>query len=152
MGAVAERAGTSKAVLYRRWPNRGELLAAAIARRVTPLRAAPTETGDLRTDLLELLKTFKQRCDGVTAVPEPDGALVASVRRRAASDGFESMALILDRARRRGQIGEALDDHIARLPIALMYGELSLTETAVPDQLIETIVDEIFLPLVGYYS
>ncbi|MBW8804127.1 MAG: TetR/AcrR family transcriptional regulator [Catenulisporales bacterium] len=152
MGAVAERAGTSKAVLYRRWPNRGGLLAAAIARRVTPLNAGPIETGDLRTDLLELLRTLKQRCDSVAAGPEPDGGLAASVRRRAARDGFESMTLILDRARQRGQISEAPDDHIVRLPIALLYGELSLAETPVPDRLIEAIVDEIFLPLVSRYS
>ncbi len=56
MAGVAVRAGTSRAVLYRRWSNRPELAIAAI-RQHTRLAAADTPgTGTLRGDVLALLR------------------------------------------------------------------------------------------------
>lgn len=50
------RAGTSKAVLYRRWRNCAELVLAALRRR-RPMLSGPTpETGSLRDDVLTLLR------------------------------------------------------------------------------------------------
>jgi AcrR family transcriptional regulator len=42
MAGVATRAGTNKAALYRRWPNRTELLAMAIDRRVSASTPDPS--------------------------------------------------------------------------------------------------------------
>jgi AcrR family transcriptional regulator len=52
--AVAQRAGASKATLYRRWPSRRDLLVEAmdeLASRPFPVPA----TGHLRSDLIELM-------------------------------------------------------------------------------------------------
>jgi len=62
MAGVAARAGTNKAALYRRWPNRTELLAAAIDRRIVPLAAKPISTGSLRGDVIAVLHAMNQRC------------------------------------------------------------------------------------------
>ena len=54
--AVAARAGTSRPVLYRRWPGKHELVRAAIGYGVALDRAAPPDTGTLRDDVLALLR------------------------------------------------------------------------------------------------
>ena len=60
MDAVAERAGASKATLYRHWQNKAELVVAAI-RYMKGLDTAPLpDTGDLRTDLMTLLQGATQ--------------------------------------------------------------------------------------------
>jgi AcrR family transcriptional regulator len=61
MEGVATRAGTGKAVLYRRWPNRAALVLAAMRRRVGPLASQVPDTGDLRQDVLIVLRQFRDR-------------------------------------------------------------------------------------------
>src|SRR5271154_4252734 len=55
MEAVADRAGTSRAVLYRRWRNRAELVLAVIRRHRPLLSGEIPDTGTLRGDVLALL-------------------------------------------------------------------------------------------------
>jgi AcrR family transcriptional regulator len=47
---VAERTKVAKTTIYRRWPSKGALVAAAVATRVTPF--VPPDTGSLEGDLL----------------------------------------------------------------------------------------------------
>src|SRR5699024_11039722 len=49
--AIAERAGTSKPVLYRRWSTREELLRAALRHRGAATVPEVPDTGSLREDL-----------------------------------------------------------------------------------------------------
>ncbi|HSR25961.1 MAG TPA: helix-turn-helix domain-containing protein, partial [Candidatus Eisenbacteria bacterium] len=51
--AVAQRAGASKATVYRRWPSQGALLVDALELVSQPLPLPAT--GRLRTDLIELV-------------------------------------------------------------------------------------------------
>jgi AcrR family transcriptional regulator len=51
---VAERVGVAKSTIYRRWPSKPALVAAAVERLYLWHVAVP-DTGDLRTDLLELV-------------------------------------------------------------------------------------------------
>src|SRR5690606_34054348 len=53
--AVAERAQTSRAVLYRRWPSKRELALAAALRLLDSHPVPTPDTGSLRGDVLELL-------------------------------------------------------------------------------------------------
>src|ERR1700677_3554696 len=55
MEAVADRAGTSRAVLYRRWPKKAELVVAALRRHRPMLSGEVPDTGNLRGDVLALL-------------------------------------------------------------------------------------------------
>lgn len=148
MAGIATRAGTSKAALYRRWPNRTELLAAAIDRRVVPLAAAPADTGSLRGDVIAVLQAVNRRSHAAQAVPDAGGELAAYLRRRAAAEGFEQMDLVLSRARQRGEASAApVSTQVARLPVSVLHSELCLSSAPVPDQALIKIVDEIFLPL-----
>lgn len=148
MAGVAARAGTNKAALYRRWPNRTELLAAAIDRRVVPLAAVPADTGSLRGDVIAVLQAVNRRSRAAQAVPDPGGELTAYLRNRAATEGFEQMDLVLRRALQRGEAGPGrVSARVARLPVSVLHSELCLSTGPLPDQAITEIIDELFLPL-----
>src|ERR1700753_4371839 len=53
--AVAGRAGTSRAFLYRRWPNKQELVLAALAHEAAKDAVVVCDTGSLRGDVIALL-------------------------------------------------------------------------------------------------
>src|SRR6202161_819003 len=54
--AVATRAGTSRAVLYRRWPSKQDLVLATLVQHVKTDFVAAPDTGSLRGDVIGLLK------------------------------------------------------------------------------------------------
>src|ERR1700758_350552 len=58
MESVAARAKTGVAVLYRRWPNKDELVLAAIRHYGETRPVEVPDTGTLRGDLLALLSAF----------------------------------------------------------------------------------------------
>jgi AcrR family transcriptional regulator len=152
MAGVAARAGTNKAALYRRWPNRTELLAAAIDRRVVPLATLPADTGSLRGDVIAVLQAVNRRSHAAQTVPDPGGELTAYLRNRAATEGFEQMGLVLDRARQRGEVTPSgPGTPVARLPVSVLHSELCLRAAPVPDQVITEIIDELFLPLAAVH-
>jgi AcrR family transcriptional regulator len=61
MEVVAQRAGTSRPVLARRWPNRPQLVIAALRRHRPVLSGEVPDTGDLRDDVLALLRRVSTR-------------------------------------------------------------------------------------------
>ena len=58
MESVAARAKTGVAVLYRRWPNKDDLVIAAIRHYGTTHPVDIPDTGSLRGDLIALLSSF----------------------------------------------------------------------------------------------
>src|ERR1700752_4704934 len=54
--AVATRARSSKATIYRRWPGKAELVAEAMRRRSEPVLEDLPDSGSLRGDLLTLVQ------------------------------------------------------------------------------------------------
>src|SRR5438874_612246 len=61
---VAKRARTSKAAIYRRWPARADLVAAAIGAVGERDHDAIPDTGDIRTDLFAVLRAAADRLVG----------------------------------------------------------------------------------------
>ena len=61
MDRVAKRAGTNKNAIYRRWPNRAALGLAAYRELVVADQELP-DTGELRGDVLELLRRANRHC------------------------------------------------------------------------------------------
>ncbi|HEY5936990.1 MAG TPA: TetR/AcrR family transcriptional regulator [Kofleriaceae bacterium] len=68
METVADAARVNKTSIYRRWPSRPELVAAAVARMTTRFREVPLpDTGSLETDLIKAFTrrfTFGRQHDG----------------------------------------------------------------------------------------
>lgn len=151
MERVANRAGTSKAVLYRRWPNRATLLLAAFRRVVTPIADLVPDTGSMRGDLIATLRILRDHLE-VLEEASP-GAVYSFIRDIGALTSERELLTpsvvphILARARGRGEIGpEEVPARVARLPLDLNRHEVMVTGKPPTDEGIEEIVDLIALP------
>ena len=114
--SIAQRAGVSKATIYRRWPGKAEVVADAI-RRKDPGGLDPEDTGSLRGDLMAMVSTLFANIDGA------DGGLVCGLAMAVRSDAELGQllsahkhdhkervsSLILSRAQARGELGTGAD-------------------------------------------
>ena len=157
MEGVAARARTSRAVLYRRWPNRPELVVAALRHRTDFTSPEAFDTGTLRGDVLALLRHMSTRVGEIAgalsfliaASFEEVGLTPAGLRERAVAGEPGTMEAILDRAAARGEIDPGrLSPRMASLPVDLVRHDLIMTLAPIPDSTLMEIVDKIFLPLV----
>jgi AcrR family transcriptional regulator len=152
---VAARAGTSKPVIYRRWPTRARLVYAALRAKRPALSFETPDTGTVRGDIMLILRRISEMVDelspevifGLIAelLHESDSSLFAEVHERNAKIMME----ILSRGVARGEIAaERLTPRLAALPFDLVRHQLVLLQQPLSSQDIEEIVDRIFLPLV----
>ena len=157
MDAVAVRAGTSRPVLYRRWPDKHDLVRAAVAHALDREVTAVPDTGSLRGDVITLMKSANEtRADLVAAVTvhlggyyRETGTSPDDLRKMLASGRPRVLDTVLGRAEARGEIRrDRVSKRVASLPFALLMLELVMTLKPVPASVIEDIVDTIFLPLV----
>jgi len=133
---AAARARTSRAVLYRRWPNRPELVVAALRHHTDFASTAVPDT--LRGDALALLQHMSARVGEVAGVLsfliadffDEVGLPPAVLRERAVGSEPGSMQVILDRAAARGEIDPGrLSLRTASLPVDLVRHDLIMTKT-----------------------
>ncbi|MDX2847148.1 TetR/AcrR family transcriptional regulator [Actinacidiphila glaucinigra] len=156
MDKVAARAGTNKNAIYRRWPHRLALGIAAY-RRMTTSVPLP-DTGDLREDVLELLRGANRHWSS------PLGAILRELLAAAggaaeflgqlqdqSGDAVAAPWLtVLGRAIARGQAApEALRPRVATVAVVLLRNEFVVRGVpTAPDDVLVEIVDEVYLPLV----
>jgi AcrR family transcriptional regulator len=156
MEAVADRAGTSRAVLYRRWPKRPELVIAALRRHRPMLSGEVPDTGSLRGDVLAVLQRMSRRLAetgpetvyGLLGDYLADAELFLRLHGQVLQIGAEVMTTILKRAADRGEARTGVSSRIATLPTDLFRQELFLRRTPPSEGVITEIVDDVFLPLV----
>ena len=154
--AVAKRAGTSKPVIYRRWPNRAALVIAAWASQ-RPVETMLPDTGTLRTDLLALFARVARRADSMMSEaiagvmgeafrhPEVTALLRERLDSAPLSKGIWS---IVDRAIERGELADVLiPPRALRLPLDLIRAEAIVCGSPVAEETIVELVDNVYLPL-----
>ncbi|QAY61254.1 TetR/AcrR family transcriptional regulator [Microbacterium protaetiae] len=156
--AVADRAQTSRSVIYRRWPDRGELMDATLAFGLNQGRVETPDTGSLRGDLLAMLRSSNLARSAIApllsvfmgAYYAESGRTFADVRRRAFGErAGTSMETILNRAVARGEVDpQRLTRRVRSVASDLFRHDLLMTAAPLPDEEIVAIVDEVFLPLV----
>lgn len=155
--SVAERAHTGRDVIYRRWPGKAELLRAAVTRAGAQQQVVVPDTGTLRGDMLELLRQAnRSRAQlGVQMILQlggyhaETGTGFAELRNAFLSERGDAVQTILERAVARGEVDPAkLTPRVIAVPFDLYRQELMMTLTAVSDEATESILDEVFLPLV----
>lgn len=155
--SVAERAHTSKPVLYRRWPTKDALMIAALGHRGILKSRELADTGNLRGDLIAALRGLNVIGDSIAGLLSTvlssyfaeTGTSLAEMRARIFGDNQSGMERIVKRAIDRGEISpRGLTPRIIALPVDLCRNELLMTLAPVPDATILEIVDTIFLPLV----
>jgi AcrR family transcriptional regulator len=155
MERVADRAGTSRAVIYRRWRNRPELVIAAMRHHRPVLSGSIPDTGTLRGDMLAVLRGASARITelGPDTVIGMLGDLLSDEQAfekilEQLRSGGEVMSSVLDRAAARGESRKSISPRVARLPFDLLRHELILTHHPPSQDTLEEILDEIFLPLI----
>ncbi len=162
MESVATRAGTNKAVLYRRWSNKSELVIAALHKYLPKFTNDIPNTGNLRNDVYAYLhgitKPLKsigsQTIRGLMMEPRVLNNIIASMPKISQSR-FEGkmtadMTAILKNAELRGEaLLEKLTVRIISLPWDLLRYELIINQE-VSDTTIAEIVDDIFMPLIQF--
>jgi AcrR family transcriptional regulator len=157
--AVADAAGTSRSVLYRRWPDRDALIAATLSFGLNRDRPPIPDTGTLRGDILELLRIANtQRSQLVPLVSvlmgsyfSETGVTFEDLRRELIGEGgVTRLDDILDRAVARGEVDNSrLTPRVRTVAFDLFRHDLLMTLKPLREEDIEAIVDEVFLPLVG---
>jgi AcrR family transcriptional regulator len=161
MDGVATRAGTSRAVLYRRWARKDELALAAFRHygQTHPIKVP--DTGSLRGDLLALLREASIQRLAFAAVVSAQfngilietGATPADVRSRLLSGRPFGSNDVFERARERGELDlDRLPESVLMLPLDLLRHDMVMTLKPITEQRLIEIVDEIFLPLVARYA
>ncbi len=153
---VAARAGSSKATVYRRWAGKEALVVDALTRLADQAVTLP-DTGSLLDDLRALLYGMVSGLSGpgggllraVVGELGRSAALTAAFRERHVASRRQVLAVIVERAARRGEVPVGLDAHLLAEvgPAVLVYRWL-MTDEPVDTQLADRIVDNVLVPLV----
>ena len=130
MDAVAERAGVSKATIYRWWPTKETLALDALYTEWATVQPDPRDTGSLRGDLLALLRPWVRLVRGrpyarviaalLTEV-HTDPAFAAEYHQRLVEPRRDLTRAVFRRAVERGEIPASTDIEVA---VDLVYGPL----------------------------
>ncbi|MEV4109895.1 TetR/AcrR family transcriptional regulator [Nonomuraea sp. NPDC049695] len=155
--AVAARAGTSRPVLYRRWPQRDDLLLATLAKFWQPI--AVPDTGSLRDDAIGFLRNADADRAGMITLMSVQlvgyfrdtGTSLGELRDTLLAPGqATAFEMIVARAVERGELPDVpRSSRVVNLPLDLLRHDMFMTMRAVPDESIVEIVDEVWLPLLG---
>lgn len=162
MQAIARRAGTGKGPLYRRWPNKQQLILDVLTHEPPAEAEVAVDTGALRSDLTALLGQMSQ------AMAQPVGRaltnlilelmvdrgrhqqLASAVIDKLLEPRLEAIITAMRRASRRGEIRPgAVSELIARVGPALIIHQHLYDGTLPTPREIDDIVDTVLLPAIG---
>jgi AcrR family transcriptional regulator len=156
MEAIAHRAGASKATLYRHWPSPAALLVDAMDMSFQPFPLPAT--GELRTDLIELL-TRSEALLGDRHFPGLMAAVVDAAEREPAISQLhvqlterrrEPGRRVLAQAQQRGELPASADLELAvDLLTAPFFYRRFIAHRAFPPGYAAAIVDHVLAALRG---
>ncbi|MBB2990506.1 AcrR family transcriptional regulator [Mycolicibacterium iranicum] len=159
MESVAAAAGTSKPVLYRRWPDRRALLRdtlLGIASASIPSR----DTGTFRGDMLAVLRDWAALFTGDAAAlmtslvmaVATDPELAATFRTDVLGMRKDEMTAIITRAITRGEVRDDVPVEILReLGQSVLWHRLLISGDPIDDAVVTQIVDGIVIPATRPY-
>ena len=157
MDRIAQRASTSKATLYRRWPNVRALALDAFI--VTLEKSQPEDypdTGSVRNDLLDSLTDFASAIQGSLGIvlreliseAAHDPAIVEEFQSRFGERQQVHVVTALQRAMVRGELpAQAIDPYVLEIPAAIVVHRMLMTGIPPTAAECEHIIDAIVMPL-----
>jgi AcrR family transcriptional regulator len=157
MEAVAERAGTSRPVLARRWNGKAPLAIAVIRQQMAKHPLTVTDRHNLRAELLEFLDRASDRAAGIAAAFSlfsseyfAESASTPKDLRAALIQGeAQPLSAILKRAVERGEVDKkAVVPPVSSLLSDLFRYHVIMNFSAPPPALRKAWVDTVFLPLI----
>ena len=154
MDAVAARAHVSKATIYRNWPEKPELVAAALSYRFKDSPPLP-DCGSLRGDLLAILTAACQAGNGL------DGEVIVGVMTAAARNPVLAQTMheamyekkhaahqaVIRRAVQRGEVPPDTDPHLLHEVLHSMLLTRRLESLQLDDEFARHVVDDVLLPV-----
>jgi AcrR family transcriptional regulator len=150
--AIAARAGVSKPTIYRRWPGgKAEIVAEAI--RCKRAEAGElSDTGSLRGDLLAMLggvisSLDAQLAGGLLSHLRCSDELTDLFREEVVADERRRYALLLERARDRGEVGPCVTFLFADIAGSIIFTRSLLAGEPLDDAFLRELVDNVLLPL-----
>ncbi|MUL74803.1 TetR/AcrR family transcriptional regulator [Mycolicibacterium sp. CBMA 226] len=155
--AVAARAGASKATIYRRWPNKAQLVRATLDAADAARNASIPDTGSLRGDLFAVMDTVAANvADPLTRVTAElatlmrhDEQLAEAIRQHLAKEELSPFHDALQRAIVRGDIAANADvDLIHDVAEAMILRQIHL-DRPIDAAFSERLIDDVLLPLLG---
>jgi AcrR family transcriptional regulator len=156
MSGIAARAGTSKAVLYRRWSGLAELALDILKNRMRAL--TPPDTGGLRGDLCMLLGEFVEvfarlpegMIAGIIADSLHDPVLFREVQAQIGLSQLSArVAAVVDGAVTRGEIPPVtLPERVLLLPFDVARHDFIVLGRLLDAEQRAELVDQIMLPLI----
>ncbi|MFI9639698.1 TetR/AcrR family transcriptional regulator [Micromonospora sp. NPDC051925] len=158
--AVAARARASKATVYRHWPGKPQLVAAALRHRHVGVQI-PADTGSLRGDLLELLRTTAAICtddsdlmQALIFAMRSSPELENLIRQQVLPAGRVAGVAVVVRAAARGEIpAEAGErDLFHDLAPAMVMSRIMAHGLPADDEFITSLVDQVLIPVLRYRS
>ena len=155
MDAVADRAGTGKATVYRRWPSKVQLTVdAVVCARGARLDAADVEdTGSLRGDLLSVrfgrpTSDETELMSGLMSAVRENPELAAVFHEQFVSSRVRLMRGLLERAQARGELREDVDlDMVSAVAPAMMSYRKMVAGLKIDDAFVVQMIDSVILPL-----
>ncbi|MGN9783439.1 TetR/AcrR family transcriptional regulator [Nonomuraea sp. ZG12] len=159
MESVARRAHTGIAVLYRRWPNKDQLVLAAIEHYPKVHPVAVPDTGTLPGDLLALLTGMGEARATFFATAAASvfsglltdaGLTLAQARERILGGAPLARAeIVYRRAHDRGEIDlEHIPSAVLAMPFDLVRHDLLMGLKPLEPARVHSIVNDLFMPLV----
>lgn len=156
MDAVAAMAGVGKATIYRRWPSRRDLVAAALRSLTSDIQVP--DTGDVRDDLVALLRAFQHTTlHGLPAdlrprlialtLTNPD--LMQVFLTNVYSPRRSALLEVLERGKARGDLRPDLDTELAFEMIHgpmfqhSLLGAASVGDPDLPARLVDSVLSGI---------
>jgi AcrR family transcriptional regulator len=154
---VAEIAQTGKASIYRRWPNKLELVLDAVEANMPSMGEAPN-TGALRTDLLIVMRIMTKYLNSRpgTAMQacmmdlKSHAELGDAIRERLMPPRKRVLLDVLERGVARGEVRpEAVTDRTIELGPKLLHAERTEQGRPLREADIVAIVDEVLIPVLS---
>ncbi|WP_273735525.1 TetR/AcrR family transcriptional regulator [Mycolicibacterium septicum] len=155
--AVAARAGASKATIYRRWPNKAQLVRATLDAADAARNASVPDTGELRSDLFAVMDAVAADvADPLTRVTAElatlmrhDAQLAEAIREHLAKEELSPFHDALQRAIVRGDIAADTDvELIHDVAEAMILRQVHL-DLPVDAAFSARLIDDVLLVLLG---
>jgi AcrR family transcriptional regulator len=154
---VAERAGTGKSPLYRRWPDTASLVIDTLEKLGSDPDAYE-RTGRLRDDLIGISRHMTKAVAGDKAdafrsllgEAHRHPELLARFKAQILDPRFEALSAVLRAAAERGEISpERLTPVVLEVLHALIIKRTLLDTRDLTEQDIAEMIDQVLLPLIG---
>jgi AcrR family transcriptional regulator len=161
MDAVAARARSSKATIYRRWPGKAELVTTAVRRHAGRAAEEAPDTGGLRSDLVAALQAMRESLAGQDAAlilglmiaMRRDPELAGVVRAQVLDTKREVFGAAIARAVARGDLPATAGGALcAEISSAMLLSRLLVTGEPLDDAFVHYLVDAVLLPLLDHHS